>query len=158
MLWFQSCLNSRWRAPAKHKFCCSRTQVPGLHTRLSRGNVMFPGLTQVKVGEAVVPSGLPLCESMIHINLAQSLFFGKLFLPCNSFVFSTLIWNNFLWSDRFPKGNITASWFYLMALTWPLILGLQVSLKASVTKTVVCEKTFDTFKIIFKNLLEVHAS
>lgn len=45
-----------------------------------------------------------------------------------------------------------------MALTWPLILGLQVSLKASVTKTVVCEKTFDTFKIIFKNLLEVHAS
>lgn len=140
MLWFQSCLNFQWCALAKHKFCRSRTQVTGLHTRLSRWNAMSRGLTWVKVGEAVVPSGPPLCESMIHVNLVQSLFFGKLFLPDNVFVFSTLIWNNFLWSDRFPKGNITASRFYLMAQTWPLILRLQVSLKSSVTKPEVCEK------------------
>lgn len=145
MLWFESCLSSQWCAVAKREFWCSPTQVPGLQTRLSRWDEMSRGLMRVRVGEAVVPSGLPLWESVIHINLVQSLFFGKLFLPYNSFVFSTLIWNNFLGSDRFPKGNSSAPWFYLMALTWPLILGLQVSLKASVTKPVVCEKTFDTF-------------
>lgn len=151
MLWFQSCLNScQWRALAKHKFYCSCTPVTGLHTRLSRWNATSCGLTWVKVGEAVVPSSLPLCESKIHISLAQSLFFGKLLLPYETVLFSPPWSEAFCMKWQISQGKYHSFMILLDGTNLAFNFGTTSKFKSKCDKATGMWKTFDSFKFNLK--------